>query len=518
MVKRMTTKATHFEWPVHAPKVALAQTYRLIAESDDMRAKTLLATLGRLEDPQHSDESFKSWLIHEDIHTLLESDLIEAAQDDAVNAIAFSVDEAEKRRRRFILWPKMLNTLHLPSCGANRGSTAVPEYKAEMPLRNMSQFIHDLTVALEGISNPRAITIDLKAAFFQTPIPISLRKYTVFQTDDGTKYRMTRMPMGWSMAPEIQQRRGGCLLKGINTPFVNLHVDDYLFVTEADKLVTTAKAFFEKAAKYNITVGSHTAGTTVKSIGLMVNVGDREISLADSFRNKLLADEPKPKIQVGEFVQAMGRLVHGTLALDVDPASFYYLFKQFRNISRKVAIVGWHEYRQKEIPLWSASLSQWEQWRQKILNAPPRRLVRHRGKLGVLYTDASDWGFGAILIVPGQAPLLMQHSWMVVRFWKNTDYLPSINQRELFAVIFASQWAEEQGWPPSSLKLYVDNKTAIAAITRGYSAAFWLNEMLRLWSNLRREDMGRVRFHSVEWIPSVANIADKPSRGLLHTL
>jgi len=518
MVKRWSKKATHFEWPIHAPKVALAQTYRLIAESDDMRAKTLLAILGRLEDPQQSDESFKSWLTQEDIHTLLENDLIEAAQNDAVTAIAFTVDEIAKTRRRFILWPKLLNTMQRPSRGAKRGFTTVPEYNAEMPIRNMSQFIHDLTVALEGMTNPRAITIDLKAAFFQTPIPVSLRKFTVFQTDDGTKYRIKRMPMGWSMAPEIQQRLGGCLLKDLNIPFANLHIDDYLFVTEADKLVTTAKAFLEKAAEYNITVGSYTAGTIVKSIGLMVNVVDREISLADSFRNKLLADEPRPTIQVGEFVQAMGRLVHGTLALDVDPASFYYLFKQFRNISRKVGIVGWHEYRQKEIPLWSASVTQWEQWRRKILDAPARRLVRYRGKMGALFTDASDWGFGAILIIPGRAPLLLQHSWIAVRFWKDKAYLPPINQRELFAVVFASQWAEEQGWPPSSLKLYVDNKTAIAAIKRGYSAAFWLNEMLRIWSNTRGEDMGRARFHSVEWIPSAANIADRPSRGPLHTL
>ena len=47
-----------------------------------------------------------------------------------------------------------------------------------------------------------------------------------------------------------------------------------------------------------VTVGTQTAGTTLRSIGLMVNILDKQISLADTFRAKLIADEPRPTIQV----------------------------------------------------------------------------------------------------------------------------------------------------------------------------------------------------------------------------
>ena len=44
---------------------------------------------------------------------------------------------------------------------------------------------------------------DFRTGFYQVEIPLDARKYFRFKTDDGHWYELTRLPMGYSCAPEI---------------------------------------------------------------------------------------------------------------------------------------------------------------------------------------------------------------------------------------------------------------------------------------------------------------------------
>jgi len=87
-------------------------------------------------------------------------------------------------RRRFIAWPKAKNI--------------ADEYEATVPLEHISRF-------LRAVRPQCASSLDLKASFYQVPLPLSARQFFRCFTADGTLVELCRLPMGYRASPEIMQ-------------------------------------------------------------------------------------------------------------------------------------------------------------------------------------------------------------------------------------------------------------------------------------------------------------------------
>ncbi|KAK7200672.1 hypothetical protein NESM_000123800 [Novymonas esmeraldas] len=139
-----------------------------------------------------------------DANTLFEAGIIVRASELPTTGwvIPFSVVETKEtgQRTRFIAWPKQKN--------------AADEYEADVPLGHASRH-------LEAVWSEGASTLDLRAPFYQVPLPQeNARAAFRFKLADGTLVELCRLPMGCGASPEIMQILTSVLAgaSGVATP------------------------------------------------------------------------------------------------------------------------------------------------------------------------------------------------------------------------------------------------------------------------------------------------------------
>ena len=125
-----------------------------------------------------------------------------------------------------------------------------------------------------------------------------------------------------------------------------------------------------------------------------------------------------------------------------------------------------------------------------------------------VYTDASDSGYGIVVVVQGKY-LQRAGTWTSLgtddRPWNMPSWLPHINQRELAAVQLAEKFMADLQIPCHHARLHVDNTTALGVLRRGRSKSYWLNYLLTMQDN---------NWRSRDYVCTTDNLADKPSRGV----
>eukprot|EP00796_Vickermania_ingenoplastis_P010790 gene10790-biopygen7712 len=121
-----------------------------------------------------------------DAKTLLDNEIIQPAGATPTKGwvIPFTVIEKKghEYQRCFIAWPKDKN---------NREG-----YEPEVPLEHVSHYLSAVTL-------PGAGLFDLKASFYQIPLPFEARAVFRLIADDGTIYELLRLPMGYKLSPEL---------------------------------------------------------------------------------------------------------------------------------------------------------------------------------------------------------------------------------------------------------------------------------------------------------------------------
>ena len=108
-----------------------------------------------------------------------------------VTATVKSTAEETKRRRRFLLWPKLFNDNF--------------EYVADCKLLAPEDVVKQVLDGEDERSEWESVTHDIKSAFFQHEIPAAFQKCCVFRTSSGS-FVFLVLPMGATVSPEIQQR------------------------------------------------------------------------------------------------------------------------------------------------------------------------------------------------------------------------------------------------------------------------------------------------------------------------
>jgi hypothetical protein len=154
--------------------------------------------------------------------------------------------------------------------------------------------------------------------------------------------------------------------------------------------------------------------------------------------------------------------------------------------------------------IWPCIRSSLEQWTQLCVDN--RRVPVHAIPQPVdlvLFTDASEWGWGAVLCQGSQIRT-------AAGAWSNLEASRHINELETDAVGRAIR-AFSPHLMGHGVRLMLDNTSAIAVLRKGHSPSYFLTSRFLEVHQLLR--CLHVEFATLQYVPSASNLADALSRG-----
>lgn len=489
------------KWKWHCKKTGVISIEQLLAmPKGDKIQSMLLSQLSLIYDPLRMaqcctepdpDAGYVSGKSLAECEPLLSAGICEHhPPNEAVGRIGrlFTVPEYRKIRLRVIYWPKFWNEDIL--------KTWISTLKLEPPQAHMRQL-------KDGCW---AVSYDATSSFYQVGLPVDQRKFFVFRTSDGVLLRFTRMVMGCRPAPEIMQTifealdDGNCL-KGL------IHIDNIRWIGTREQVTAAAAYFMKRAELCNFQMNvepqnqPHQQG---EFCGLMYNLSvtpptvDVTPHLRDTIRDSWAVVH---RATIRDFAALISRLLWSSAILHLDISSdMYYAIKCYRRRVQSIARGAAHYDDAARI--WPVALVQLEAWVSLVLNASPYVVdaaYEERPQHYVMYTDASEQGWGAILIDVRTGKLES-----VGARWTPQDSQSYIAQLEMRAIRLALQrWTHISG----RLDLYVDNTTSIGVLRRGRSNSFWMNnEVGKLLPHIPAAQL------NIAYIKSAENPADPLSR------
>lgn len=222
--------------------------------------------------------------------------------------------------------------------------------------------------------------LDLKDAFFHIELDEKVRHITTFMSAEGLM-RYCRLPFGISIAPELFQRTMEAVLAGLQN--VIIYLDDVLImatsIEELEKRTTEVK---ERLKTNNLTINENKSRynqTEVDFLGFKINakgIGPKEQRINDICKFKA----PTKKKELDSFIGMMTYI--GTFI-----KSFDEKMHRLREAAKE-KVLEWNDLLQKDF---------------EILKENARKHIVQKGYFNekdsiILYTDASPFGLGAILV------------------------------------------------------------------------------------------------------------------------
>lgn len=491
--RKLSTPSSSWHLPLYVPNVETAATDKVVQESEDPRLAQIWKSLEELPQPERivHEETRKSSLCEDDVKAILKDPRLAelAGDDELVTAVAFSVDEVKKGRRRFLVWPRILNQI--------LGHTA------QFEIASIEQVIAIVSKALEDESQQTfGLTADLKAAFFQHAITKKLGAWLVFSIR-GKKIRLKVLPMGFVSSPEIQQRISLAISRLIRQPILKnptervVYLDNFAFFGVL-KDMNSAKGLLQHlCSRYSVTLGAEPQVEQVfPFLGLNFNLASKEVTVSDKSIEKLTAIKVGNEMDWRSFVSMVGLLFFCSSVLQIPLAQFYYAFKAYREFCA---------HPSAKVTLHKNSREQFVVWQQVAMANAPRSLKALPQAAWTLFTDASDEGFAIVLFqdMPSTHIFTYYKTWSEARWWKDPKFLPPIAQREAYPVLVAGRLLREMGIPTEQVNLRIDNLTTMFSLKKQYSREYHLNNMIA----------HAPRFRSIQYVESKANLADPFTRG-----
>ena len=427
--------------------------------------------------------------------------------------IIFPVPELMKSRRRVIKHTKWFNDTY--------GRDTLTGTKL-LRTKDLVQSVHD---------GKYAITLDFSAYFDQFELDGKIRPDFCFPAG-GKWYRLTRLPMGMRQAVDVAQTVTEILLDfdrpaGIRA---DSYVDNVRFLgNNLEELIATAAKFIDRCREANVTINDipanlphehphepslitaahlvHTAGEFLggyfdyeaKTVCLAAKSIKKLTLLSDMFHTR--GDE----FTLRNFLTLFGLLFFALQMTRAPAANRYYALKEYSEAARRIQRdPGLLESVYKCSPSRTLHISAWV---KKTLENAPRKvpLVPHPAEADfILVTDASGWGWGAILLntITGE-----MYTW---------------NERwpENWVGARRSAWSEPEAIARALRKFFpngtqrsvavlTDSSTAVGAFDKGRSKAYAVNRALL--------DVQKIfpGFNASWWhIPGTDNPTDPISRGL----
>eukprot|EP00388_Colpodella_angusta_P004047 GDKJ01013736.1.p1 GENE.GDKJ01013736.1~~GDKJ01013736.1.p1 ORF type:complete len:397 (+),score=22.94 GDKJ01013736.1:104-1192(+) len=354
-------------------------------------------------------------------------------------------------------------------------------------------------------------TYDLKAGFFQVPLPSPL--LFTFMDEDGNVYGLSRMPMGICTAPEIMQMITSVLAGEptmVQQPFaskaiVDVWIDNVLFSGTNTKVAAAVESFASTIKDASATINwndSTGPSETLTFIGMSFDFSTHHIDLAPKNRKKIEKLSFSESMTVSDIESATSRLMYASSILGVPLSKFYFAIKFIR---RKLSEINRETItRADKVHIPNSSLSQFISWKEALLAATPRAISSSDSRTDFsLWTDASTIGWGAVLIND-----FSQQVKVVAGKWSAEEQLIHINILEAKALVFALRlFTDIDG---ATIAPLVDNTSVASIVRRGFSHSADLNVECECIQSICASR--RITLLEPTYVKSESNIADHWSR------
>jgi len=374
----------------------------------------------------------------------------------------------------------------------------------------------------ELFTKKHAVTFDLRQAYWQLPAFGCF----FYQTDDGQILKVNKLLFGLDVAAELASITTN-IVRGhpsfVREPFV-FRDDDAVIYTHIDNIALTTN---DKAVAERF---EHSVMTAAKALSVTLNDSDGVVAaftfcgvsydltnstykLSSAFvsklRNKLLT--AADGAAVADFESVFGSLVYASAVLQLGLHAYWLVIKWWR---RRLAAAYRPRFtrdgdeRRRAVRLPPSVRIGFDALAAKVLANDPVRRSPSTGQpikfSPVLYTDSSLQGAGAVLFIRGREPVVVGLRWPTDI--AHTLVSGDIAVLETAAVLFGLRkfGAALAG---QHVLVLVDNTTVAARKVRDLSVDMLLAACDRTAATFNM-------MVTVGWVPTKANVADWPSRGV----
>jgi len=406
-------------------------------------------------------------------------------------------------RLRPIFWPEKLNT------------SLKEIYEPNVPLHASGHYIDQVRAECGAVA-------DLKCGFFQFPLSPTARPWFCLQTTSGRTLCMNRLPMGFSMAPEIMQMITEVVFSSprvcddASRATTDVWIDDARFTGSETDVATSCERAKKRAAHVHATIKSVDSFAPRKEypfIGMRCNHLKHAVSVLEKTLLKMAT--PAERMTVKDLRSNVGRLIFCAGVLRIPLADYYFSIKW---VARKVNQQNNGHFNDNSIvdvpPSVVKELKQW------IVAAHGERTLSSRGHdasatTHTLFTDASLSGWGGIYSDPYGRVYIAGGKWCHDDGLEGLDHnalvsgdISRLEARGLRRAFdsFSAVIKENQRF---LLHVFVDNTSVQAAARRGIARSAGVNEELRHW--LRAVVNYDLRYE-IDYVKSAENPADAVSR------
>lgn len=437
-----------------------------------------------------------------DAKVLLDSGVIQLADESPTRGwiIPFSVveDKISGKRRRFIAWPKGKNTDE--------------DYLPDVPLHHVTKYFS--TVEQEG-----AALFDLKASFYQVALPPEARSVYRMLAEDGTCYQLVRLPMGYRLSPEIMQLLVSTLagqssvvqpsFAAPNSLTIDVWIDNIRISGEESTVRQWTSVVEKRALQAGVTFGEVQSFTKEYTfIGVHFNHKEGTISVGAKAHRSTLNTPTWKDMRVKDLEVFASRSLFSAAILGVSLFRYYQFFRFVRLMLNK--------WNRKEVdgdtPLNFPphALTAGEELRHILSTNAPRKFSEAPPvHLTTLATDASNYGWGAVLFHENGQVLVTGGSWNKARSTFPLDFDKiHISQKEARAVLYGL--VSFQHHLPKHILILCDNTAVYISGRKGMSKSEGISlnfEQIVDFLSSRGIEA------AYNYIRSEHNPADLPSRG-----
>ena len=487
----------------------------------------------RYDNVECSEVIPKARLPQSDIQKLLALEKIEPADPRRARGTCrvFTVDELAKQRRRCIQHTRDIN-----DC-----------IKEVDPVSFLPWQERHLAV----LSGSHVIDLDFSAFYDQMELDDAVRDFFVFEAH-GKFYRMKVLSMGQRQSVGVAHRITQQLL---NFEHKSAHTEPYIdntrFVGSRAAVIEDATMFLWRCFEANVTCNE------VQLAGLRNRLNDvrngRQLEAADEkelaegkcwedlvklwirkeaenivktncdwlgeaydYEQKTVwtSEKTRQKIRAimehtdewtwRNFAAATALLIYASRTLDLKLSRYFAALRAYREASTllQAAPEAW----EKQAVMEPHTKKAFKAWADEVLAAEPRKVNRSPPLKWTIMTDASVWGYGALIAGADGTIRTIAHPWSQSERENglNAEHSTEAEPMAIYKVLCEAIPPGER----ATARIITDHDPAVYALKKGYAKSFNINKVC-YWIQNTFPDLEL----SVEHIAGSKNSADGISRG-----